>query len=295
MSCDDVFGADWLALREPVDHRSRSARLLAPLVHAWRTHGWSRVLDVGSGTGSNLRYLTSSLPGPQSWTLLDKDGDLLERFEPPTDERVRTVRCQQGDLLDAGLRDAASADLVTGSALLDLVSEAWLRRLVQVCFAASCGVHFALTYDGGIEWTTGDGAKRPEEAERECQADSELVRRAVNAHQRRDKGLGPALGPTAGPAAEAALRAAGYDTWLHDSPWRLGPRDAELALALVDGWEQAALEQVIDSSSVEHLGPPDSARRIRAWARNRRRIIADGAFGLTVGHVDLLALPPETD
>ena len=58
----ETFDADWLALREPIDHRSRAESLLAPLCETWRARGWSRVLDLGSGAGSNLRYLASRLP-----------------------------------------------------------------------------------------------------------------------------------------------------------------------------------------------------------------------------------------
>jgi hypothetical protein len=66
------------------------------------------------------------------------------------------------------------------------------------------------------------------------------------------------------------------------TPWVLeGEDDAALARALLDGWMVAA----IDVRS-------DDADRIRSWADRRRARIDEGAYGLEVGHQDLLALPP---
>ena len=282
----ELFDIDWLALREPVDHRSRAAALVPILQAAWKSRGWSRVLDLGSGTGSNLRYLAPRLPGTQAWTLLDHDPELLARVGVP--ESVRMVNRVCGDLADEGLTAVGQAHLVTCSALLDLVPEDWLRRLAHACCGAGRGALFALNYDGEIRWSAGAraayaGHDTTSEVE---DPDDMLVRQAVNAHQRRDRGRASALGPTASTAAEAIFREAGYRTWRLPSPWQLGPEDGELARALVDGWETAALE-------LERR--PGRVRTIHVWAERRRRTIAAGAFALTVGHQDLLALPPDSD
>ena len=265
----ETFSSDWLALREPADHRARAADLLPPLCAAWRTAGWRRALDLGSGAGSNLRYLAPRLPDGQDWTLLDHDAGLLARAAAAAEPSQR-VTFLRGDLARAGIASVADAHLVTCSALLDLVSAAWLRRLARACRAASCGVLLALTYDGTMRWDADA-------------VDDELIQRLVNAHQRRKQHPQPALGPDAAPTAEALLAAEGYRTWRSPSPWRLGPADAALARELVDGWERAAMEMAVGD---------EEAHRIRTWAAARRRTIAGGRFGLIVGHQDLLALPP---
>ena len=268
----DVFDPDWLALREPLDHASRAPALLPLLAAVSRADRWRRVLDLGSGTGSNLRYLAPRLHDGQEWTLVDHDSALLARVAVP--ERVLSLDRVCGDIATEGIAAVADADLVTGSALLDLVSETWMRTLVAACRSAACGVLFALTYDGRIEWDDG-GTASPD-------PDDDMIRRAVNSHQTRDKGLGPALGPSAGSVAQTCFRGAGYRTWFRPSPWRLGPSHAALARALVDGWEQAALEE-----------RPGQAEEISAWASRRREQLAGSTVNLTVGHVDLLALPDE--
>ena len=275
----ETFSPDWLALREPADHRARAADLLPPLRAAWRTAGWRRILDLGSGAGSNLRYLAPRLPGPQAWTLLDHDADLLARAAA-ADPAHRVTRLR-GDLAREGVAAVADAHLVTCSALLDLVSAGWLGSLARACRAASCGVLLALSYDGTMRWLPAPGEESAGGPAAD-DADDRLLQRLVNAHQRRDRQPAPALGPDAAQAAAALLAAAGYRTTLRPSPWRLGPADAALAGELVAGWERAALE--IASG-------PAQARRVRAWAARRRGTIAAGSFRLVVGHQDLLALP----
>ena len=83
------------------------------------------------------------------------------------------------------------------------------------------------------------------------------------------------------PAAERAFRAAGYHTRIRPSPWRLGANDASLARALIDGWGVAASDE-----------RPEDGPLIRGWAERRRAAVTT-RFGLKVGHVDLLALPPK--
>jgi len=270
----DVFDANWLSLRESVDHASRARALLPLLAAASRAGRWSRILDLASGTGSNIRYLAPRLPAGQEWTLIDNDMDLLARVQMP--DRVRTINRVYGNIATEGISAVAEAHLVTCSALLDLVSETWMRTLAEACRSASCGVLFALTYDGRIEWEDTD-AGVPDPAD-------EVVRLAVNAHQTRNKGLGPALGPSAGSVARACFREAGYWTWFLPSPWCLGPSDTELASAVVDGWQRAAVEE-----------RPDQGHAINAWAIRRQEQLAGHKVGVTVGHVDMLALPTGTE
>ena len=72
------FSADWLALREPIDHRSRHPGLLARLADAIGARESLRVVDLGAGTGSNLRALAPHLPPPrQTWRLVDHDPALI--------------------------------------------------------------------------------------------------------------------------------------------------------------------------------------------------------------------------
>ena len=278
-----AFDAGWLALRERVDHRSRSAGLVEALVVRWRERGPWRILDLGSGTGSNLRFVAPRIPAPQEWTLLDRDPELLGEADSGWSAvRVRSV---VGDLASEGLAFVAGAHLVTASALLDLVSARWLAELVASCRAHGCAVLFSLTYDGEIRWLPGpvNHASGSAEVEPTGGIRDPLdagVLEAVNEHQLRDKGLGPALGPGAVDTALELLRGVGYETRTAASPWRLGPGDGSLVRRLVRGWEAAAAEV-----------RPREREALRLWADRKLRLVEEGSFEVRVGHRDILALP----
>jgi SAM-dependent methyltransferase len=254
------FSADWLALREPADHAARSRTLTELVTRDLLAGAPVRIVDLGCGTGSNLRYLAPSLPVAQQWRLVDHDAGLLAAARAASPGRSDT-RLLDLDHIDDTTVDGAT--LVTSSALLDLVSEAWLGRLVRLCRGAGARVLMVLNYDGRLSCTPEDD-------------DDGFVRELVNRHQRGDKGLGPALGPDSGARCAALLAAAGYTVTTAKSDWMLGPDDAELQRQLVAGWAHAAVE----------LAPAD-ASRIHAWEARRRAHIDGGHSLIVVGHDDV--------
>jgi SAM-dependent methyltransferase len=257
-----TFSAEWLRLREPVDHAARSAALTGDVLRAL-PRGPIGILDLACGTGSNLRYLRDRISNPD-WLLVDHDPSLLTLVAPAPN--LRTVERDLREL-DDGL--FAGRALVTASALLDLVSESWLRQLVSRCRAHDAAALFALTYDGRLSFEP-------------AEPDDALICDLVNRHQRTDKGFGPALGPSAVAAAADLFRAGGFDVRIAASDWALRRTSVPdpLQEQLIDGWAEAAEEMA-----------PDRAGTIEAWRRKRRSYVASGQSGLTVGHQDLAALP----
>lgn len=264
---DDTFDAGWLRLREPVDHRSRAVDLEVRLSRFGETAGWSRVVDLGSGTGSNVRHLAPRLPWAETWRVVDHDPDLLGRIRAPAGRHLERV---VADLATDEMESIEGADLVTGSALLDLVSERWIERLARQCARSSGGVLFALSVDGTVQWP---GSNDP---------DDEWISDAFRRHQARDKGFGGALGARAAPVARDLLERAGMTVWLRPSPWILtGRDDSTLAREWLAGWAAAVVEI-----------HPDRRSAIEAWLARRMSAIGRGEYRLEVGHLDLLALPP---
>ena len=256
------FTADWLALREPADAVARAGALVDPFVSS--AGATLQVVDLGAGTGANLRYLAPRLGGPQEWLAVDSDPTLLGALASrpaPAGTRVRTLRLDLAHDLDALPLD--QNDLVTAAVLLDLVSATWLARLAARCAAAQAGVLFALTYDGRIEWSPAEGGDA-----RICEL--------VNAHQRSDKGFGPALGPVAAAEAERTFAGLGYRMRSARSDWVLGTESCALQGALVDGWVAAAVEIA-----------PREANVLEDWRRRRNMHLVNGTSRLRVGHLDL--------
>jgi SAM-dependent methyltransferase len=253
--------ADWLALREAVDHvaRSASSANMRALVDALPGARPLRVLDLGTGTGSNIRYLSPRLPSPQSWVAVDRDAHLLARLPAGV-----TTRCLElGDLGAPGLFD--QVHLVTASALLDLVSKDWIVRLARHCRDAGAAALFALNYDGRSSCSPVDG-------------DDEFVREQFNRHQRsRDKGFGLAAGPQAADEAATAFGACGYQVRCERSDWILTPDMIELQVALIEGWAHATRE----------IAPHEIAR-IDAWLARRLEHVHAGCSRIEVGHQDIV-------
>ncbi|MBK1645776.1 hypothetical protein CKO25_14165 [Thiocapsa imhoffii] len=284
------FSAAWLALRAAADQRSRATDLIAPLRDLCARQATIRVLDLGCGTGANMRVLAPVLGGVQAWRGVDADRSLLACCDLETRRWAAAMgyhwdpvrRCARGQTppFECALRTHAAdltagpdvlplahSDLVTASALLDLVSEAWLSRLVSACAQRGLPMLFVLTYDGRITFDPVD------------ELDHTLVE-LVNQHQGRDKGFGPALGPAAVGRLEALANRFGYQVQARRSDWQLGAGDAPLQRALIQGWYQAACEQ-----------NPAAAPALQAWCSAREEAIAQGRLGILVGHRDQLLMP----
>jgi SAM-dependent methyltransferase len=285
-----AFSAAWLALREPADARARSSGVVETLKSRLKP-GPLSIIDLGAGTGANLRYLAPRLGGKQDWLLVDSDSELLGVARKGLVEWARgldaqvaanangisiashsfsaAVRTRKLDLArELEALPLPHGCLVTASALLDLVSRNWLEALAEACRDSSASVLLALTYDGRMTLTP------PE-------PDDELARALFNRHQRNDKGFGPALGPA---AAEAALRAfadRGYALHTAASDWRLGRDEQRLQAELLAGWLAAAAE-------IE----PELRSRLARWSARHGRRIAAGESTLVVGHSDLAGIPP---
>ena len=262
------FSADWLALREPHDARARNPAVLNAVVASLKGYPSIRIVDLACGTGSTLRVLAPRFPAGQHWRLVDNDLSLLARasaMAPPAGGTFTTAPLDLNRDLEAALD--GPIELLTTSALLDLVSESWLDRLVVETLARSIPIYAALSYDGRIEISPSHSL------------DAAIVA-AVNAHQRRDKGFGPALGPMAASAAIARFESLGYSVVHGAADWVIGPQDREIQLENFAGWASAARE----------IGDLPLADTVQ-WLTFRRDEIAAGCSSLRVGHVDIFARP----
>ena len=250
------LSVDWLALREPADAEARSV----PLLDALPPGGPLVVHDLGSGTGSMLRWLAPRLPGPQRWTLHDRLPGLLDvaRRTTTVDSSGTPVEVcvREGDITALTPADLAGC-LVTSSALLDMLTTDELGILVAACAGAGCPVLWTLCVVGRISFVPADARDHAHET-------------AFNAHQRRDG----RLGPSASAVAARLFRQHGYTVTVRPSPWRLGAADRALAEEWLRGWVGAA---------VEH--DPSLAGDYLAY-----RLASP--FEAVVGHEDILALPP---
>lgn len=257
------FAPEWLALREPFDRQARHAGVRQHAVAALSGRPAVTIVDLACGTGSTLRALSPHLPMRQAWRLFDNDLSLLARVPPAAGVHVQPLDLVTD--LEAALD--GPVDLVTTSALLDLVSADWLERLVTEVAARRLPLYASLSYDGRVAFAPAD------------LRDAAVIS-AVNSHQRRDKGFGPALGPMAARTAAAHLEKVGYAVEMGDADWVLRETDLAMQEALLAGWAVAAS----DTGEMP-------AEAVATWLLSRRAALMANRSRIRVGHVDLFAAP----
>ena len=286
------FSAEWLALRETIDGRARHVELNAKVKSVLQNRGRERmIIDLGAGHGSNFRYLAPILGGTQFWQLVDADDELLKtaikaidkwaqaqswstsrddyRIEIDAPNGGWTVTTELADLdqdLDKlGLDDV---DLVTASALLDLVSESWIDRFADRVARPHPSCLFTLSYNGNLVFDPTDN-------------DDKWVSGLLNRHQETDKGFGTALGPRASIYLKEALEKRDYIVTIGESPWQLDDHthlgDADVQRVLLNDWVAALTEW-----------QPQHSLRLESWLNRRITFIEDGFSQLRIGHEDLL-------
>lgn len=260
------FSEEWLKLREPYDLRARNKAVLVGVIDLLARQSSVTIVDLACGTGSTFRALSPRIKACQDWRLVDNDLSLLARV--PRSAPGISVTAVPVDLnRDLEVAFDRPADLITTSALLDLVSDDWLSRLAVEAATRRLPVYAALSYDGRVELAPSDPLDR-------------RIVDAVNRHQRTDKGFGPALGPSAAEAAIATFERVGYDVTHGLADWDFGPPDREIQTEVLSGWASAARQ----------IGDPPP-REIIDWLKRHHDLIAAGKSSLRVGHVDLLARP----
>ncbi|KOX34408.1 trans-aconitate methyltransferase [Saccharothrix sp. NRRL B-16348] len=256
-----TFAPEWLSLREKADAEARALDLVDRLQEINLNRTPLVVRDLGCGTGSLGRWLAGRLGGPQRWVLHDRDPRLLS-IAAATMSGV-TIETHEGDLTGLTGADIAGTSLVTGSALLDLLTAEEVDGLAGACVDAGCPALLTLSVAGRVEFDPAESLDAEFEA-------------AFNAHQRRVVGGRRLLGPDAVAVAVEAFERRGAEVTTSPSPWRLGPEQAALAGEWLRGWVAAAVEQEPD------LG-------VEAPAYLRRKL--DNGPRVVVHHTDLLAVP----
>ena len=247
------FSADWLALREPVDHASRDADLLARA--ATLAGPGARVADLGCGTGSTARAFAKT---DWHWRFMDGDAGLLDKagaLHPGSEQVIIDLKDIAGLPLDG-------IDLVTASALLDLMPLDWVERLAQRLRDEAIPFYAALNYNGIMHWSPALPTDGP-------------ITAAFNTHQCTDKGIGPALGPVSASETARIFKENGFDVFTGDSPWKLETDQAMLHRATLRGIADAA----------EEIGAVAAAD----WRAARlAQVVQTTGY---IGHTDILAIP----
>jgi SAM-dependent methyltransferase len=237
---DEAFGrtAAWARRQGFAATAPDDALLVSTPYGLWRMQAVVRDLTAATTTASTV--MAGLVPAIRRGTGAGRDG----RDKPGHDDNVDAVVC---------------------SALLDLVSAAWLARLFDTLRVPLLA---CLTVDGRDAWQP----HHPNDA---------LVRAAFRHDQRRDKGFGAALGSAAPSVALKALAARGFVTASAPSAWRVPRTALSMQRALIEGAADAARNAM-----------PSRASAVADWQDARLGQAMRGRLAIRIGHRDILAIPP---
>jgi hypothetical protein len=271
------FSPTWLELREPADAAARATALLDPLRHYLAGVPTLVIRDLGSGTGSMQRWLAGRLNGEQRWILQDHDPELLDfawtnAVDTSADGAPVTVETQQGDLTRLTAADLSGASLVTGSALLDLLTIGEVDQLAAACVTAGVPALFTLSVIGRVELNPAEPLDAALSA-----AFNDHLHHGVDSRGGETRRL---LGPDAAEATAEAFARHGATVRVRHSPWHLGADHAPLIAEWLHGWVPAAVAR-----------RPGLTHHADAYLHRRLAAASKGELEVTVHHTDLLALP----
>lgn len=259
--------AEWLLLRDQADARSRSRMLAVAAARMVRSP--IVVHDLGSTSGSMMRWFAPFLPGRQTWVLHEADPG--RSTEEATNIAVgHPVVIRASDTNAALLAPDAlmGASLITASGLLDVVTRDEAEAIVRACITAGAPALLTLTVTGRARLEPVDPGDRVFES-------------TFNDHQRRIAGERRLLGPDAVSTVVELFKAAGWSVRVADSPWQLDAADA----GLVDEWLEGRIAAAVEERPA-----------LEEWAdeylRTRARQLADGSLRIVVEHQDILAWSP---
>lgn len=158
---------EWLNLRYDADCQSRNQRVQEQVLGQLK-EDTIRILDIGAGTGSNIRYLLTKLTNPkQQWILLDQEEDLLQnvkhhlailadlqhqsdaKFAFHYEGREISVEFLVGDLFSSKVEAyMKSSDLIVANAFFDLLSKSQLSSFMSMLKANEQLLLATINYTG---------------------------------------------------------------------------------------------------------------------------------------------------
>ena len=179
------FQNKWLNLRETVDRNSRNQRILYLINKFFKNKKNIRIVDLGSGAGSNYRFLKSRLLNNQYWFFVDISHRSTNYFKKniKLSSKIKKTNFKIVDVIN-NLEKINFNDynLVTGSAFLDILPKTWFKMFHKLNVDTEI-VYFALNYNGNFKFFP-------------KHKDDKKILNIFNKDQKSDKGIGEvAVGP----------------------------------------------------------------------------------------------------
>ncbi len=285
--------AAWLESRYPYDAKARNKEIERIVRRDLAGRRLLRIIDLGAGLGSNLRYYAGFFDCDQEWYCVEKDGLLCREF-PVRVKKWATARGWSSLPTTGGIQlqkngitisvhllsssflpfpadlGGVHLDLAVANAVFDLLSRRDFLRLARDLADRAIPLLATLNY-----------------ASMRFAPSRSWDRRIVEFYDRHmtlPRPEGPPMGPGCVPAMEEILKTAGYRVLKGESPWLISRQDIPLLRLLL---------QYVEDSVRTFPNTSIGAAELRDWVARKGVEVRSGKVRLRIRHLDLYArFPP---
>ena len=285
--------AQWLAHRFACDAEARHDEIEHKFLDFFRQHQTSlKIVDIGSGTGANVRYYFDKIPHAQEWTLIEQSTYLLEECRhslsafaqehnyswqaqgdafllTDTEEKTATIKLVPGRLEHIEqLTDLPHTDVVTANAVFDLLSFEQFDALVSTLARHDVCLLATLNYYETSFLPFSDQDHR--------------FTHWYHMHMKRPQPMGIAMGPDC--SAEMLDLLAQHHMMIEQegSQWHLKKCDLTMHRYILHFMKQAISELSLSQ---------EEQRDFNAWLDRKKELCRQRELEIIIDHSDIFACP----
>jgi hypothetical protein len=286
----DKFSLSWIKAREKYDLKYRS-NLLKEQYKKDKSF-FNRIIDLGSGNGSFLRYCHSKKMIFEEMLLVDYDSKLLRDFyastysylngtnynilkESPTKYKLKkidviktkNIQLMNTDILKS-LNIINNYNLISLSAMSDILPTLFIKKLLNIVEKNKI-IYFSICFDGSIKWASSHKYDK-------------YILTMFNKHQEMNKISGYALGLKSIKLIKEYSAKKKYGFQVEDSSWELKSYDEDSK-----NFQKMYLDTIYKPLKKDDITDKDM---LSEWRNVKLKDIISGKSKIIVGHKDILIL-----
>jgi hypothetical protein len=286
----DKFSLSWIKAREKYDSKHRS-NLLKEQYKKDKSF-FNKIIDLGSGNGSFLRYCHNKKIVFEEMLLIDYNSKLLRDFyastynylngtnynilkESPTKYQLKktdTIKTKNIQLINTDILKSLDIinnyNLISLSAMSDILPILFIKKLLNKVGKNKI-IYFSICFDGSIKW---DSSHKYDK----------YVLTMFNKHQEMNKSSGYVVGSKSIKLIKEYSAKKKYSFQIKDSSWELKSYDENAKY-----FQKMYLDTIYKPLKKDDITDKDM---LSEWRKVKLKDIVSGKSKITVGHKDILIL-----
>ncbi len=286
----DKFSLSWIKAREKYDSKHRS-NLLKEQYKKDKSF-FNKIIDLGSGNGSFLRYCHNKKIVFEEMLLIDYNSKLLRDFyastynylngtnynilkESPTKyqlKKIDTIKTENIQLMNTDILKSLDIinnyNLISLSAMSDILPILFIKKLLNKVGKNKI-IYFSICFDGSIKW---DSSHKYDK----------YVLTMFNKHQEMNKSSGYVVGSKSIKLIKEYSAKKKYSFQIKDSSWELKSYDENAKY-----FQKMYLDTIYKPLKKDDITDKDM---LSEWRNVKLKDIISGKSKIIVGHKDILIL-----